>query len=53
MGALLFFHFRAMNVKLIDEKNLLIHFQNDIDCVILLRFLYLACFVVSPYVIFI
>ena len=27
-------------------------FQNDMDCVIILYFLYLVCFVVSPYVIF-
>ena len=54
MGALIFFHFRVMNVKLITEKNsLIVAFQNDMDAVILLRFLYLACFVVSTYVIFI
>ena len=31
----------------------LFQFQNDMDCVIPLRFLYLACFVVSPHVTFI
>ena len=52
MGALLFSHFRITNVKLINEDDsLLLQFENDMD-VILLRFLYLACFVVSTYVIF-
>ena len=47
MGALLFFHFRVTNVNLINEKNsLIIGFQNNMDCVILLLFLYLA-FVLS------
>ena len=54
MGELLFFHFRVTNVKLINEKNSLINaVQNDMDCDILLCFLYLACFVVSTYMIFI
>ena len=53
MGALLFFHFRVTNVNLINEKNsLIIGFQNKMDCVILLLFLYLA-FVLSWYMIFI
>ena len=53
MGALLFFHFRVMNVNLINEKNSLIsEFQNNMDCVILLLFLYLT-FVLSSCVIFI
>ena len=52
MGALLFSHFWITNVKLINENDsLLLQFENDMD-VILLRFLYLACFVVSTYVIF-
>ena len=43
MGALLFFHFRVTNVNLINEKNtLIIGFQNNMDYVILLLFLYLA-----------
>ena len=55
MGALLFFPFRVMNVKLINEKKIpyLFQFQNDIDYLILLRFLYLACFVVSTSMVFI
>ena len=48
MGGFLFFHFRVMNVKLINEKNsLIIAVSNNMDCVILLCFLCLSCFVVS------
>ena len=53
MGALLFYHFRDTKVRLINEKKIVNYFQNDMDCVILLCFLYLACFVVSIYLIFI
>ena len=54
MSALLFSPFRVTNVELINEKNPhILQFQNDMDCVILLRLLYLACFVVSTHVIFI
>ena len=54
MGALLFFLFRVMNMKLINEWNsLILQFSTDMDHVILLSFLYLACFIVSTYVIFI
>ena len=54
MGALLFSHFRVTNMKLIYEKNSLnITGLKWHGCVILLRFLYLVCFVVSTYVIFI
>ena len=54
MGELLFSHFRVMNVELIIKKTpQILQFQNDMDWVILLRFLYLASFVLSTYVIFI
>ena len=54
MGALVFSHFRVTNVRLINEKNyLIITVSKWHDCVILLRFLYLACFVVGTYVVFI
>ena len=54
MSALLFSPFRVTNVELINEKNPhIFQFQNDIDCVILLRLLCLACFVVSTHAIFI
>ena len=51
-----FSHFRVTNVKLIYKKiPWILQLQNDIDSIILLRFffLYLACFVVSTYVILI
>ena len=39
MGALLFSHFQVTNVKLINKKNpYILQFQNDMDCIILLRF---------------
>ena len=54
MGALSFSHFQVTNVKLINKKNpYILQFQNDMDCIIPLRFLYVVCFVVSTYMIFI
>ena len=48
MNELLFFHFRVMNVKLTNENiSLNIAVSKRHDCLILLRFLYLACFVVN------
>ena len=39
MGALSFSHFQVTNVKLINKKNpYILQFQNDMDCIILLRF---------------
>ena len=51
MGGLLFFHIHVTNVKLINEKTYLMQFQNDMACFIRLRFWYLACFVVTTYMI--
>ena len=46
MVAILFSHFRVMNVKLVNEKNFLVNAVSKLDgCVILLRLLYLACIV--------
>ena len=56
MGALLFSHFRVTNLKLINEKNYLAKycsFKMTWTASFYYFFLYLACFVVSTYVIFI
>ena len=49
MSAILFSDFRVDKWK----NYLIIAVSNDMDCLIILRFLYLACFVISTYVIFI
>ena len=51
MGALLFSHYRVTNVKLINEKNSLnITFQNDMDCIILLRLFFVFSLLCCKYI---